>query len=397
MDNFYASLPVLAAFEGIADRAAYTSVPEDWLIGLADVVASTAAVAQGRYKAVNLAGAAVVSAIANAKGTLDFPYVFTGDGMACAVPPEEGELLRQALAAAVGWVGEALDLGLRGAVVPVRDIRGAGQDVRVARFRPGPTSIAYAMFSGGGVAWAEAALKGGKLSQVEPRRSRPDLSGLSCRFKPIKSRKGVILSMIVAPAHPSPDEAFRSLVGDLLRLTASGHPVPAGGPRWGWPPAGLKLEARLRHRPGRPLPYDLLMLGLRTLVASAVVNLGLRVGRFVPLRYRAELVENTDFRKFGDGLMMTVDCSTELADTIERRLATAEAAGVVHCGTHRQDAALMTCVVPSPSHPGHIHFVDGAGGGYTLAARQLKQNRATRLLAGAKLAEAAPTPAGAGS
>lgn len=362
-------------FEGIVDRSAYRPLPSDWLIGITDVVASTKAVAEGRYKAVNLAGAAVVSALANAKQTLDFPYVFTGDGMVCAVPSEERDLLEDTLATAVDWVAAALALDLRGAVVPVGEIRAAGHDIRIARFSPSK-NIAYAMFSGGGLAWTERSLKSGRLPLLAERDGRPDLSGLSCRFKPIPSRKGVILSMIVTPLVPLPSDAFRTLVDDLLRLTASGHPVPSSGPDWGWPPAGLTLEARLRHRPGRPLFYDIVAVGLRTLIAALVVRLNLRVGSFRPQQYRAEIVENTDFRKFGDGLMMTVDCSPDLADVIEARLATADQEGIARSGTHRQDAALMTCVVPSPSHPGHIHFIDGAGGGYTLAARALKERNA---------------------
>ena len=69
---------------------------------------------------------------------------------------------------------------------------------------------------------------------------------------------------------------------------------------------------------------------------------------------------------------MVLDCSTELADTIEQRLATAAAAGVVRYGVYRQNSAMMTCFTPSPRESSHVHFVDGAHGGYTLAARALK-------------------------
>ncbi len=393
MDNFYASLPTLSTFESAVDQAGYRPLPDRWLIGLTDVVASTAAVAEGRYKAVNLAGAAVVSALANAKHTLDFPYVFTGDGMACAVPPEEGDLLEQTLATSVGWVGAALDLALRGAIVPVEEIRAAGHDVRIARFAPTP-KMSYAMFSGGGVSWAETALKAGQLPQVNKRDGRPDLSGLSCRFKPIPTRKGVILSVIAVPSRSAADADFRALVDDLLHMTVAGHPLPPEGPGWGWPPSGLELEARLQRRHGRPLIYNRAIIGLKTLVAAAVVNLGLRLPGFVPSRYRAELVANTDFRKFGDGLMMTVDCSPAVADAIEARLTQADTAGVAYFGTQRQGAALMTCVVPSPSHPDHIHFIDGAGGGYTLAARQLKARKARFAPDGASAGNAAIPLAG---
>lgn len=32
----------------------------------------------------------------------------------------------------------------------------------------------------------------------------------------------------------------------------------------------------------------------------------------------------------------------------------------------------MTCYVNNLDEGGHLHFIDGAGGGYTLAAQQLK-------------------------
>ena len=32
----------------------------------------------------------------------------------------------------------------------------------------------------------------------------------------------------------------------------------------------------------------------------------------------------------------------------------------------------MTCIVPSIAECDHVHFVDGAGGGYALAAKRMK-------------------------
>ena len=72
---------------------------------------------------------------------------------------------------------------------------------------------------------------------------------------------------------------------------------------------------------------------------------------------------------------MTLDCTPELADELEGLLASAEKAGVAQWGAHRQTSALMTCFVPSPTRRDHIHFVDGAMGGYAAAARSLKQAR----------------------
>jgi hypothetical protein len=33
---------------------------------------------------------------------------------------------------------------------------------------------------------------------------------------------------------------------------------------------------------------------------------------------------------------------------------------------------MMTCFTPSPMNPNHVHFIDGADGGYALAASVLK-------------------------
>jgi hypothetical protein len=108
----------------------------------------------------------------------------------------------------------------------------------------------------------------------------------------------------------------------------------------------------------------------RTALAYAVFRLGLPVGGFDPKAYLGQLVGNSDYRKYDDGLRMTIDCSTEVADAIEARLATAE--GVALYGRHRQSAALMTCFTPSVHRRDHVHFVDGASGGYAAAAMKLK-------------------------
>jgi len=69
---------------------------------------------------------------------------------------------------------------------------------------------------------------------------------------------------------------------------------------------------------------------------------------------------------------MIIDCTEELAAALERRLAAAAAAGTARYGLHRQEAAMMTCFTPSPTRSDHVHFIDGAQGGYAAAATALK-------------------------
>jgi hypothetical protein len=221
-------------------------------------------------------------------------------------------------------------------------------------------------------------MKGGAFAlEPGPPGMRPDLTGLSCRFEPMPATRGVVLSLIVVPADGQGGAGFRELVLDLLRLAGradASSPVPGGGPGLSWPPDGLDLEARATRKPRTALPAARLGVMARTLVAHAIFSLGLKVRGFDPARYRRQLVENADFRKFDDGLRMTLDCTPALAEAIEQRLA--EAAGIVRYGLHRQDAAIMTCFVPSPVRSDHIHFVDGAAGGYAAAAAALKGGHA---------------------
>ena len=234
------------------------------------------------------------------------------------------------------------------------------------------------MFTGGGLAWADRTLKSGRFA-VEPAAPgvRPDLSGLSCRWNDIPATLGVILSVVLAPVHEG-DPAFRGLVESLLHDLESSaevaRPVPDGAPGVGWPPPGLDLEARASRKSGEGISFARLRVMLATLVAYVVMRLGIRVGDFDPAVYRRTVVENSDFRKYDDILRMTLDCTAGLADRIEERLGRAAAANIAKFGLHRQSTALMTCIVPSVSENNHIHFVDGAAGGYAMAARQLKQD-----------------------
>ena len=147
-DTFYGDIPVFRGFASLMDPALYSPLPDGWTIGVADIVESTKAIAEARYKAVNMAGASVIAGVANALEGREFPFVFGGDGASFAVSPDDLERTREALAATAIWVEENLDLVMRVALVPVSAVRAQGLDVRVARFGPS-ANLSYAMFSGG--------------------------------------------------------------------------------------------------------------------------------------------------------------------------------------------------------------------------------------------------------
>ncbi len=92
-------------------------------------------------------------------------------------------------------------------------------------------------------------------------------------------------------------------------------------------------------------------------------------------RYRAEMVENSDFRKFDGMLRMVVDGSDAQAAQLQAHLEAEYRAGRLVYGMHKSREALVTCIVQS-YNGNHQHFVDGSDGGYALAARELKRRLA---------------------
>jgi len=373
-ETFYGSIPVFRGFTKLMEPSLYSPLPGDWTVGVADIVESTKAIADRRYKAVNMAGAAVIASVTNALEGREFPFVFGGDGASFAVGADDLPRAREALAATAAWVKEDLDLVMRVALVPVGAIRAQGADVRVARFGPS-ANLSYAMFSGGGLGWAEAAMKRGEFAVDAARPgTQPDLSGLSCRFEEIPSVRGLILSVLVVPAPGADPLAFRNVIEDVIELVEGspdkGRPVPPEGPPLRWPPAGVDYEARAAR--GGSLTKRRAAVLAHTLFAYAIMRFGIKVGGFVPATYTRQVVENSDFRKYDDGLRMILDCTAELEGELSRRLAAAAAVGIVRYGLHRQDAAMMTCFTPSAMRADHVHFIDGAQGGYASAATALK-------------------------
>jgi hypothetical protein len=374
-EQWIENVPVLEQFSQVADPSRYIPLPDDWHVGVSDVVNSTSAIEAGRYKAVNVAGAATISAVANAlEGELSL-FVFGGDGARFAVSPIQAPAAADALGRVAMWSGRDLDLCLRAGMTNVAEVRAAGFDVRVA-FWQASDHVRYAMFTGGGLEWADAQLKGGAIGLPPGAEGgEPDLTRLSCQWGPILPRQGKILSLIVKPAPDAKAVAFAGIASRVIAVledAANMNPVPAEGPDVRWPSKAIALQSRIASKE-QAAWWRWVCVLVTTALAWLAFKLGIRIGSFEADRYRREIAVNTDFRKFDDGLMMTVDCSPDTAALVRAILDKAATEGVVVYGLHLQDEAQMTCVVPSARALDHMHFVDGAGGGYALAARQLKE------------------------
>jgi hypothetical protein len=135
VSRFYADLPVLTDFSAVTQVERFAALPSDWHVATCDVRDSTAAVHAGDYKQVNTVAAAAVTAVLNAAGDTDIPFIFEGDGSAFCVPAALLHDVQAALAKTRDMARASFGLDLRVATVPAARIREAGFDILVGRYQ----------------------------------------------------------------------------------------------------------------------------------------------------------------------------------------------------------------------------------------------------------------------
>ncbi|MDA7949019.1 MAG: DUF3095 domain-containing protein [Hyphomicrobiaceae bacterium] len=381
-DDFYRTLAGFTEFARVTDLSLYRPVPDDWCMVLADITGSTKAIREGRYKDVNLVGAACITAVLNALPGTSVPYVFGGDGATLAVPASAVPTIIPVLGAARRLAREQFDLDLRAGIVPVADVRALGADVLVAKFELSPGN-AMAMFTGGGIQLVDDLIKGPdgakRYAVAYPKDdAAPDLEGLSCRWEPLKSRRGTMMSMLVHATGKSTRDniaIYREVIDGVAEIfnedPVAASPVSAANMVFKWPPSGLRSEAKLFAGTKQRIRKWLWVYGT-SMVQFFLERFDREAGGYNAPVYRKELRANSDFRRFDDTLRMILDCPLETAAAIESFFDDLHDQGKIAFGVHRSEHALMTCLVFSLVKGEHVHFVDGSDGGFTAAALQLK-------------------------
>ena len=217
-DRFYNELAPFHDFAAFVEFDAYEPVPDDWVVMISDVQGSTRAIEEGRYKDVNMVGAASITAVLNICGDIAVPFVFGGDGGTLVVP---GSLRGAAGAALAGLRAMSLatfGLPLRVGAIPVADLRARGADLRVRKYELMADNY-LAMFAGGGAELADSLLKGAApgspyLLEDDPA-GGPNLEGLSCRWEPLVPKAGRMMTLMVQGATRDP-AGEGELLGDVV-------------------------------------------------------------------------------------------------------------------------------------------------------------------------------------
>jgi len=380
--KFYANLPLVKDFFDASLGENYHPLPENWHVAVADIVNSTSAIEENRYKAVNILGASPIVGILNLADRNEIPYVFAGDGSTFCIPPNLLDDTRSVLGASRRIGKEEFNLDLRAAIIPISYIREQGYDVRVARYAASDIYI-QAIFSGGGVTYAEERFKSSGIDEfhvaVSNNAESVDFSGLECRWQEVKQQENEVITLLAKtnPGLSTPEPVYEQLFHEMRNIFGfddKTNPLKASKLSMNMGLSDLMGELKFRTF-GKGWLASVgyfLKMQLQIIIGKLFMALDYETSVTDWSLYKSDMVLNSDHRKFDDMLRMVISGSKEQRKMLENFLEERFLEEELAYGIHISDAAMITCMV-FQYHREHVHFVDGNEGGYVAASKKLKK------------------------
>ncbi len=380
--DFYKDINGFSGFSNAFDVRYHHAVPDDWCVVLADVKGSTQAVAQGRYKDINVVGASCIIAVLNAVKGVEVPYVFGGDGASFLVPEVLMPDVAVALLGARDMARDAFGIDLRVGAVGVSTIMQAGKSLKVSKYCVSEV-IDIAMFHGGGLAYAEDIIKadeGGSLYGVQKWikdgvfTKEADFTGLECRWNPVAARKDDIVTLMVSTRRG--DDVYQRVMEGIDAIYGESDdykPVHQDGLSLSFNPESLRQEHRVQTS-SKGL-FSRVIYGMKMafecVLGAVLFKFDLNAAGVEGRKYVRDVALNTDFQKFDDMLRVILDSTNDQTKELMRLLEEGYHAGDLFYGANVSASTMMTCLIFERTEK-HLHFVDGMAGGYTMAAKAMK-------------------------
>ncbi|MES2653819.1 MAG: DUF3095 family protein [Bacteroidota bacterium] len=373
--NFYDKLPVnrIALNKLLLKDTAFDAVPQDWHVVITDIKGSTAAVANGLNETVNFVATGSIAAVLNLafKAKIAIPFFFGGDGATFIVPSILIDLILKKLSIFRKNTLQNFNIDLRVGTVPVAQLYDEGYKINICKFAVSDF-FSIPIVLGDGLNYAESLIKAADytLLQEEDLLEELDLNGMQCRWDkiaPPENINEVITLLVMAPKIENQAAVFSkviSYIDEIYGGIKNRQPISV---------AKLKLNTtfnrmstEMRARIGKIKFFELIRNWLVN--SFGTVYFLTTNGR----EYLKRLVEMSDTLVL-DGKINTVMCGDELQRLkLIKALDELEKEGEIIYGLFISTASVMSCYVRDLKDD-HIHFVDGAGGGYTQAAKILKE------------------------
>ena len=386
-ENFYSELPLLDNFIKITDQGNFVDVPDDWYIIVTDIRGSTKAIEAGKYKEVNLLGACSIVAVLNVAAPIEIPFVFGGDGASLLICPQLLPAAKIALLATQQLAKTEFDMDLRIGAVPVKVVVAANYPVKIAKFKVSE-NYSQAVFIGGGLTRATELIKDPVAGNIYTFKNKnngvsptADFSGLECRWQDIPSKYGEILTLLVMVREDFGQQShqyYRKIIKKIEYVYGKEdflNPIDPENLKLTLDSTKLIKETLVRagnNATWLDRQLYLSKIQLETAVGSLLMNLKVKTEELDWGVYKDIAIAATDYRKFDDMLRMVISGNGSQRKKLTAYLEKNYREGKLVYGLHVADRALMTCLVFERNGQ-QVHFIDGADGGYALAAKDMKQ------------------------
>lgn len=382
-DSFFSDLPPIESFYSVTDTSVYEEIPDDWYLGITDIVNSSEASDIEGYKWVNILGAAPIVGLMNETEREPLPYTFSGDGCAFFVPPYLKEIAEKVLNATSIRGQQAFGLTLRTALIPVSALYEYGTTCRVAKLRT-DSSFEQAVFTGGGLTLAENILKDptdNRFDLIANGDEQADYSGLECRWDEVHNPGFKVFTYLIEAQGDNSihTETYKEILDQLqsiFDLDEKSNPLTESQLNMSLRTKIISGEINFRTEGRRwwnRIRYTLDLI-FRVLMGKLLMSTGTKTRSTDWSIYKKDMIRNSDHRKFDDMLRMVLSGTEDQGKQFEKVLSKLEQDDKVIYGSHISDSALITCMVFDWQDE-HLHFIDGGDGGYVQAALDMKRRR----------------------
>ena len=379
-DLFYSRLPVneISLSDLLTEDHLFYKIPANWHVVITDVKNSTGAVQDGLHETINLVATASIVAVLNIsyKANLTVPFFFGGDGATFIVPPAPLETVMQALQKHRGNTKTNFNLDLRIGQIPVSEIYERGHDLRISKLRTSEF-FSIPVLLGEGLMYAEKKIKGSDymLEAMPATEDLLDLSGMQCRWDRIKPPKNVYeVVSLLAIARDAAKQlmAFKKVMDSIDAIYGAAQsrtPITVEKLRLKSTLAKIGLEVRTRM--GGFNIFSMLNTWIRTNMGYFYFKT--KKGKV----YLHNLVSMSDTLVIDGRINTVISGTAEQREKLVNELNKLEAEGEIFYGLYVSKESVMSCYVRNLNDR-HIHFIDGAEGGYTKAAGMIKKKRISR-------------------
>ena len=379
-DHFYTRLPVneISLSDLLTEDHLFYKVPANWHVVITDVKNSTAAVRDGLHETINLIATASIVAVLNItyKANLTVPFFFGGDGATIIIPPGPLETVMQALQKHRENTKTNFNLDLRIGQIPVTDIYEMGHDLRISKLRTSEF-FSIPVLLGDGLMYAEKKIKGPDymLSPMPFAEDVLDLSGMQCRWDRIKPPKNVyeVVSLLaVSRDAANQSGVFKKVIDSMDAIYGTAQiRTPISVEKLKLKSTLAKIGLEVRARMGRFNIINWLNTWVRT--TAGYFYFKTKKGKL----YLHNLVSMSDTLVIDGRINTVISGTAEQREMLVNELNKLEADGEILYGIYVSKESVMSCYVRNLNDK-HVHFIDGAEGGYTQAAGMIKKKNMLR-------------------